>query len=123
MNYKKAKDPNNRFFNKKEISPIFAKTSMNALILSGDKTKLLASGVDNSIIVYKILRNSSQMNAVEGIETEKIIMNDSLITNMKSFKLAKELIVAGFKDGRVKMINISSGRTTKEFKAAQNSII
>ena len=50
-------------------------------------------------------------------------MNDSLITCLKSFKLAKELIVAGTKDGKVKLIDLSTGRTTKEFKASHASII
>jgi hypothetical protein len=63
------------------------------------------------------------MQAVDEIQSEKVINCEELICQLQPSLLRPELIFCAARDGSLKMLNIISGKVEKSYTVNANSLI
>ncbi len=93
------------------------------MVISADKTKILATGLNKTILVYRVKRNNGNANSLLGLEIYQEIVCEDLISAIKTVQLAKDLLIAGTKGGKLLLMNVHTGKTIKTIDLKSKSII
>ena len=75
--------------------------------MNASKSRMVSCGLDNSLTVWQIVRNSSHV--VETMFFERIIENNTMICALVGSLLHDNLIFVGAKDGKIKLVDIEKG--------------
>jgi WD40 repeat protein len=97
------------------------KTQVTNILLNSNGSKMVSCGLDNSLSVWKIVRNASHI--VETIFLERIIENNTLISAIVASVVTPELVYLGAKDGKIKLINIDQGDAYKIYNVCNNAVV
>jgi WD40 repeat protein len=97
------------------------KTSVTALLLNANASKMISCGLDDTLSIWQIVRGAG--NIVETMFIERIIQNNTMICSLTASVLRPELVLLGAKDGKVKVIDIDRGQASKSLTVCSNAII
>lgn len=96
------------------------KTSVTALLLNCNASKMISCGLDDTLSIWQLVRGAT------GIETmfiERIIQNNTMICSLVASALRPELLLIGAKDGKLKVIDIDRGQATKSLSVCSNAMM
>lgn len=74
--------------------------------LTSDRQRLISSSLDNSIAVWKLTRDGTN---IINLEQERQFVNESLVCSLRPFALRSNYFLIGTKDGRLQIINCLTG--------------
>jgi hypothetical protein len=97
------------------------KTSVTALLLNSNATKMVSCGLDDTLSVWQLIRGSS--GVVETMFLERIIQNNTMVCSLVASVLRPEIVLLGAKDGKVKVIDIDRGQAGKSLSVCSNAVI
>ncbi len=88
-------------------------SSVAALALTKDKQRFISCGLDNLVNVWRI--NYRAGNIFESCYLERTIKNNTFVCSLNTPYAAADLVVAGCKDGKIKLFNVATGETERTF--------
>jgi WD40 repeat protein len=97
------------------------KTSVTALLLNCNASKMISCGLDDTLSIWQLVRGNS--GAVETMFLERIIQNNTMVCSLVASALRPELVLLGAKDGKVKVIDIDRGQAGKSLSVCSNAVI
>lgn len=83
------------------------KTSVTAILLNCNGSKMVSCGLDDTLNVWQVVRGAGR--AVETMFLERIIQNNTMITSLTASVMQPDVVLLGAKDGKIKLINIDRG--------------
>ena len=97
------------------------KTSVTGIILNSNGTKMVSCGLDNTLNVWQVVRNSNRTLNI--IFLERVIENNTMICSLLASVTQPDLVILGAKDGKVKLINLAKGDSYKSYSVGSNAVI
>ena len=97
------------------------RASVTAVLMNCKGNKLITCGLDDTISVHQIMRNTN--GQVDTMFLEREIQNNTMICSIVCSVINPELVFLGTKDGKVKLINIDRGEAYKIYNVCSNAVI
>lgn len=97
-------------------------TSVTAILLNCNQTKVISCGLDNTICVWQIVKDKMG-SYIETMFMERTIRNSTMICSIVASMLNPDVLFIGGKDGMIKLINIEKKEVYRTYSVCNNAVI